>query len=47
MERVKPLLVPYYLTVGAVLGALTAGFVALIVVLVLIATNFNVLSLIE
>jgi hypothetical protein len=47
IERVKPFLAPYYLVIGAVLGAITAGFVALTVVLILVATNFNVLSLIE
>jgi len=47
MERLKPFLAPYYLIIGAALGAITAAFVALTVVLILIATNFNVLSLIE
>jgi hypothetical protein len=47
IELMKPYLTPYYLTVAAVLGAMTAGLVALVVVLILIATNFNVLSLIE
>ena len=47
IELLKPYLTPYYLTIGAALGAATAGFVALIVVVVLIATNFNVLALIE
>ncbi len=43
----KAYLTPYYLTIGAVLGAATTGFVALIVVVILIATNFNILALIE
>ena len=47
MERVKPFLAPYYLTVAAVLGAITVGFVVLTVLLVLVVTNFNVLSWIE
>jgi len=46
-ERAKPYLVPYYLTVAAVLGAITAGFVVLTVLIILVATNFNVLGLIE
>lgn len=47
MERVKPYLVPYYLTVAAVLGALTVGFVVVITLLVLVAANFNVLGFVE
>ena len=47
IERMKPFLSPYYLVIGAVLGAITAGFVALTVVLILVATNFNLLGLIE
>ena len=47
MDRVKPFLAPYYLIIAAVLGAITAGFVALTVVLILVATNFNLLGLIE
>ena len=43
----KAYLTPYYLTIVAVLGLATVAFVALIVVVVLIATNFNVLALIE
>jgi hypothetical protein len=46
-ERVQPYLTPYYIVVGAVLGGITVGFVALTLVIVLIATNFNVLGLIE
>ncbi len=37
-------LTPYHLTVAAVLGLATAGFTALIVVLLLISTNFNLLG---
>jgi hypothetical protein len=46
-ECMMPYLVPYYLTVAAVLGAITAGFAIVFVLLILVATNFNVLSLIE
>jgi hypothetical protein len=46
-ERAKPYLVPYYLTVAAVLGAITTVFVVMTVVIILVATNFNVLGLIE
>jgi hypothetical protein len=46
-ERAKPYLVPYYLTVAGVLGAITVGFVVVTVLLVLVVTNFNVLGLIE
>jgi multisubunit Na+/H+ antiporter MnhC subunit len=46
-ERLKPYLAPYYLTVAAVLGAITVGFAVVIVLLVLVVTNFNVLGLIE
>jgi len=38
---------PYYLTVAAVLGAITVGFVVLTVLIVLVVSNFNVLSWIE
>jgi hypothetical protein len=47
MERVKPFLVPYYLTVAAVLGAITAGFAAVFILLIIVVTNFNVLGWIE
>lgn len=43
----KPFLNPYYITVAAVLGAITAGFAVLVAILIIIATNFNVLGLIE
>jgi hypothetical protein len=46
-DWVKTLAVPYYIAIAAVLGALTAGFVVVIVLLILVATNFNVLGLIE
>jgi hypothetical protein len=47
IERLKPFLVPYYITVAAVLGAITVVFAVVTVVLVLVVTNFNVLGLIE
>ncbi len=46
-EHAKPYLVPYYLTVAAVLGAITVGFVVVTVLLILVVANFNVLGLIE
>jgi hypothetical protein len=46
-KHIKPFLTPYYLVVAGVLGAATAGFVTLIIVLLIIATNFNVLGAIE
>jgi hypothetical protein len=46
-ERAKPYLVPYYLTVAAVLGAITVGFAVVTVLLILVVANFNVLGLIE
>lgn len=44
---VKPWLTPYYLTVAAVLGAITTVFGVLTVTLILIVANFNILGLIE
>ncbi len=46
-KRVEPFLAPYYLTLGAVIGGITVGFIVLTLVIVLVATNFNVLGLIE
>ena len=43
----KSFLVPYYLTVFAVLGAATVGFAVAIGLLILVVANFNVLGLIE
>ena len=40
-------LVPYYITVAAVLGAITVGFVVITALLILVAANFNILALIE
>ena len=47
IELLKPYLNPYYLTVAAVLGGITAVFGALVAVLIIIATNFNVLGWME
>ena len=47
LEKAKPYLVPYYLTVAAVLGAATVGFVIVTVLLIVVVANFNVLGLIE
>jgi len=47
MEHLKTLSVPYYLTLAGVLGALTVGFVVVIVLLIIVVANFNVLGLIE
>jgi hypothetical protein len=47
IERVKPYLAPYYLTVAAVLGAITVGFAVVTALIVLVVTNFNVLDWME
>ena len=47
MEWVKPYLTPYYLTVAAVLGAITVGFGIVFVLLGLVTANFNVLGWME
>jgi hypothetical protein len=44
---VKPFLTPYYFTVAAVLGAITAVFGAVTIALILIVANFNILTWIE
>jgi hypothetical protein len=46
-DRVKPYLVPYYLTIAAVIGALTAGFIVVIVLLIMVVANFNALGFVE
>ena len=46
-KRLEPFLVPYYLVYLALIGAITTGFIVLTLVIVLVATNFNVLGLIE
>jgi hypothetical protein len=47
MKHWKPLLAPYYLTIAALLGAATVGFLVVIGLLVLVATNFNLLGWME
>jgi hypothetical protein len=47
LELLKPYLAPYYLTVAGVLGALTVGFVVVIVLLAIVAANCNVLGWVE
>ena len=47
METVKPYLAPYYLAVAGLLGAITVGFAVVVILILLVATNFNVLGLIE
>jgi hypothetical protein len=51
IERVKsflaPYCAPYYLTVAAVLGAITVGFAVVFVLLAIVAANFNVLGWME
>jgi hypothetical protein len=47
LDRVKPFLAPYYLTVLGLLGAITVGFVVVIGLIVLVATNFNILGWME
>jgi len=47
VEWIKHHTTVYHLTIAAVLGALTAGFVAMIAVVIIIGTNFNVLGWME
>ncbi len=46
-KELAPYMVPYYLVFWGVMGAITTGFIVLTLVIVLVATNFNVLGLIE
>jgi hypothetical protein len=46
-KKLAPYLVPYYLTLFAVLGALTTGFVVVIVLLMIVAANVNLLGWVE
>jgi hypothetical protein len=46
-KALAPYATPYYMVYGAVLGAITTGFIVLTLIIVLVATNFNVLGLIE
>jgi uncharacterized integral membrane protein len=43
-ELATPYLAPYYLTIAAVLGALTTGFVVVILLLMIVVANVNVLG---
>jgi hypothetical protein len=47
LEIIKPYTAPFYLAVAGLLGAITVVFVIVVTLIVLVATNFNVLSLIE
>jgi hypothetical protein len=47
LEKVKPFLVPYYIGVAALLGAITTVFAVVILLLILVVTNFNLLGAIE
>ena len=46
-EHAKPFLVPYYLTVAAVLGAITVGFAIVFVLLAIVTANCNALGWVE
>jgi hypothetical protein len=46
-QRVRLHVRPYHLAIGAVVGLVTGIFAALIVVLLLISTNFNILAWME
>jgi len=47
VEILKPYLNPYYITFAVVLGAITVGFAVVTTLLIIVATNFNVLGFIE
>jgi hypothetical protein len=46
-ERVKPFLAPYYLVLAAFLGLITVVFSVVVILLLIVALNFNVLGWIE
>jgi uncharacterized membrane protein YidH (DUF202 family) len=46
-EKAKPFLTPYYLTVTAVLGLISVVFGVVILLLILVVTNFNLLGAVE
>ncbi len=46
-QAVMPYTAPYYLAIVGALGAATVGFIVVVVLLILVAANFNVLGLIE
>jgi hypothetical protein len=43
-HTIKARVKPYHLVMGAVIGLATVGFLAVIAVMILVATNFNVLA---
>jgi hypothetical protein len=47
VEAVKPHFTPFNLTIAAVVGVVTGGFVTLILLMLMVATNFNLLGAIE
>ena len=47
IAKIKAIATPYHVFLVVAIGGITAGFGALVAVLLLIATNFNVLTLIE
>jgi hypothetical protein len=46
-KHAEPYLVPYYLTVFAVLGAATTGLVVVILLLILVVSNFSAIGFVE
>jgi hypothetical protein len=46
-HRIQARIRPYHLAIGALVGLITAVFGTVIIVLLLIATNFNVLGWME
>jgi len=46
-EKLKPYVVPYYISIAAFLGAITAVFTVVIALLIIVVLNFNVLGWIE
>jgi hypothetical protein len=44
---VKPFLTPYYFAVAGVLGAITAVFTVVTVLLIIVTANFNILGWLE
>jgi hypothetical protein len=46
-RHVKPFLTPYYFAVASVLGGITAVFVVVTVLLIIVVANCNVLGWVE
>jgi hypothetical protein len=46
-RHVKPHLTPFNFSIAAVIALVTGGFATLIVIVLLVATNFNLLGAIE